>query len=341
MKRMRITIIVAVLITALLAPGAVFAQNAQNPDPGPEWNIKMEFRYSKGEESKLNVPGSIARYGRTYHLVSKTDPVLESKMPATREYTWLIDGTVSEADKHLVDGIEGVVLTPKDVEIGIVVDKHITRGGLPTNDVDSIPLISTEDEGFYRAAVRFEVEGYDEFGLPVSYVAEIVYRGLDSYIGPGYEVKASYTTSEDLDGVPQYVVVATYAPDGLVPISGGGGGGGGTGVPAADAGAAIADEPLPLGDGGVMEPPLDGYLGIIDDDVPLSDGAEGAGTAGAAKEDGLALWAQVLIIVAAAFAGFFAWALLTRSWYEKKKRTEREEKRRAQLQAHGLVEYDG
>jgi len=303
----------------------VFAQAAQAPDPGPEWNIKIEFRYTKGQEGNLDIPNSIARYGRTYHLIDKTDPVLEKKLPATRVYTWLIDGTITEAERHLLEDMENMVLIPTEVEIGRVVDKYVDEEGLPTNDVEDIDITKNiAGVVFSRAAVRFEVEGYDDFDLPLSYSAEIVYRGLEIYLGPGYEVRATYTTNEDLKDVEQYVIVATYAPDGLVPISevtgSGTAGTGGEGTPAAI---------------GAIEPPADQEEATIGEDpIPQTAGSENA----AGPINPLAL---ILIIVAAALGAFVVWAFLKRLKSKREKAAMREYRRTEALHASGLVEYDG
>jgi len=333
MKRLRIICVTLIALICLILPEAAFAQNAPDPDPGPDWNITLEFRYTKGAEGSLNIPDSIARYGRNYRLVSKTNPVLEKKLPATREYTWLVDGTISQADRALLDGMDNVELIPTSVEIGRVVDKTV-KESYPTNDVEDILLTKSIDGvNCTRAAVRFEVEEYDVYDLPVSYEAEIIYRGLETYMGPGYRVKATYTTSQDLEGVPQYVVVATYAPEGLVPVAGTGETGG------ADTQAAPADEtmaPVVNDDaGGPAEPLVDTETNITDETVPLSD-------AGVTEEPkGINPWALTAIIVAAAFGVFAAWMLLTRRRNAMEKRLLREERRKAAMRSHGLVEYDG
>jgi len=324
MKRVKILYLMIIALVALMLPEAVFAQNAPANDPGPEWNITIEFRYTKGQEGSLNVPNSIARYGRTYHLISKTDPVLEKKLPATREYTWLIDGTISEAEKSQIEGLENLELTPTSVAIGRVVDKHLTEGGYPTNDVEDIDYTRVIDGVQYnRAAVRFEVEEYDDYDLPLSYEAEIVFRGIEKYMGPGYIVKAVYTTTEDLDDVEQYVVVATYAPDGLAPISGTTDSGSGTtqappGVDGEEPAAAAVDEAA---------------ASIGDETVPQT-----AGEGSTAKS--INPIAVALIIIAALLGGFIAWMFFTRKRNQAKKRILREEKRRSVLRSQGLVEYD-
>jgi len=352
MKRLRIILLATIALIALALPEAAFAQNAQALDPGPEWNITIEFHYIKGDEGSLNIPDSIAQYGRTYHLVSKAAPVLAKKLPATREYTWLVDGTISEADKGLLDGMGEVELTPTQVEVERVADKHIKETGLPTNDVEDISFARTIDGVNYtRAAIRFEVEEYDTYGLPVSYEAEIVYRGLETYMGPGYIVKASYKTTEELDGVPVYVVAATYAPDGLFPAAGAGQAGGGA-AGGGDAGgpeSGVIDSPEtaadPVDESAPVEeavtqpapPPIDvsATTSIEDEVVPQ---AAGDGK----TSESVNPVTLILIVIVAAAGGFIAWMFLTRKRNMAKKRIEREAKKReVLLRSAGLLRYDG
>ena len=313
MKRLKIICVMILAVIALLLPGTVFAQNAQDPDPGPEWNIKIEFRYSKGEEGKLKIPNTISMYGRTYQLVNKSEPVLETTLPAMRTYTWLIEGSVSEAGRSALDGVDGLEFTPTTVEIGRVVDRHETIEGLATNDVEGIALTKAYPDGeFVRAAVRFDVEGLDEFDLPVSYAAEVVYRGLEKYIGPGYEVRASYTTKEDLDGVPLYVIVATYEPVDLVPIAVTGGTGSGSGT---------AQEPVPSDTGAGEAESLTGQEEANIEESPVPQAAGEGSPAPSINPFLLAL-----IIVAAALCAFVAWAFLTRRKNKRQKARLREER---------------
>ena len=338
MKRMRMICVVLTALIAFIIPDAAFAQGAPTSDPGPEWNIKIEFRYSKGQEDKLNVPGSITRYGRNYQLVSKSDPVLEKKLPATRTYTWLIDGTIPESQLHLIEDMEDVTAKPTTVEIGRVIDKVDVMTELPTNDVEALPLTKTFDEGVLtRAAVRFDSEGNDDYGLPLSYEAEVVYRGLEIYMGLGYEVSATYTTKEDLDGVPVYVVIATYAPDGLVPVAGTTGGG--TGGTAGTGGAGNTGDTAPPDDEPVspVAPPIDSEpestaqdtdeAVIPDEQTPRYSGDDSEQAAGTK------LWVVVVLVVLAAIGGFVIWMLLTRRKNLKEKEALREEKRRARMSA--------
>jgi len=328
-----------IALLALLAPEAAFAQSGA--DPGPEWSIRIEYRYTKGEEANLNIPDSFSRYGRNYYLIDKSDPVLEKKLPAKRTYTWFVDGILTEEGLSLLDGMENIELIEITIEIGREADRVETMTGRPTNDVEAIPLKKTYPDGVYtRAGVQFEVEDEDDLGLPIAYTAKIVYRGIETYIGPGYQVSATYTTVKNLEGVPQYVVVATYAPDGLAAINTGGGTSGGGG----GAGAGGTDTPpaVPPDDTSPVVPPIDAEpdpgagagIEIQKGETPLGSGT-GAG-AGAVNPRTIVL---LIIIVGAALV--LAWILLTKRKESEEKKGLREERRREALHAQGLVEYDG
>ena len=250
MKKKRIIIVFAITLVSLLLPSAVFAGNTQ--DPGADWNIKVEYRYTAGQESKLKIPDSITRFDRNYHLIDKQPPVLESTLPAERVYTWHLDGVLTEKEKKQFEDIEGVVLTPVEIAVQQPADITETLSDLPSNDIEALPQ---SKEGWERAAVRFEVQEEDEWDLPKYYTAEVVYRGLKTVMEAGYyKVNSKYSTTEELDDVDCYVVVATYAPDqtpqAVTSVSTGGtsGGEGEPVVASSDGqdGTMIADQESPL-----------------------------------------------------------------------------------------------
>ena len=339
MRRLRILCVILIALVALIVPDVVFAQSAT--DPGPQYNIQIEYRYTKGEESKLNIPDSISRYGRTYHLVSKAAPVLEKKLPATRVYTWYVDGTITQDEMGLVDGMKDVNLTPTTVTAERVVDETAYVTGLATNDVEALPLTKTYPEGVLtRAAVRFDVETQDDFGLPTTYKAEIIYRGVETYTGPGYKVTATYTTSESLAGVPVYVVVATFAPDGIVGTTTGGTTTGGTTTTPTGTSTGDTTTSSP-----VVIPPIDNVPDqtVTPDQstIPDTTTPTNPGTTPDQPKAGPNPWMIAAIIFAVCLAVFFVWLLLARRRVEREKEAMREEKRREALRAQGLTEYDG
>ena len=380
MKGIKIICIAAMALIMLLMPYAGFAQVIP-PDPGPQWNIVLEFRYTEGEEGSVVVPNNIVRYGRGYHLISQAAPVLEQTLPSTRTYSWNVEGFATAAELAELQNIPGITVTPASITIDRLVDRSHTYTGLPSNDVDSpsivltmaFPITDSPSNGLTtnatleRVGVKFEIESYennDPQNLPETYKAEVVYRGLAPFTESGYQVTATYQTTEALDGVPQYVVVATYAPD-VIPGGGGGGGGGGGAVvpPPAGGGGGQAVEPpaneepggeepggeepggeQPGGDGG------DGGTTIPGGDTPTGPGGgqpggdqPGNGNGTGTEEPPASTfkaWMLIPIFVAVALA-VLCLVLVFRDRAKARENDDRREARRkASMRAHGLVDYD-
>ena len=336
MRGLRILCIALMALTVLLLPYAGFAQSM--PGSGPEWNIRMEYRYTKGKESSLEIPNTITRFGQDYRLIDRQPPVLESSMPTTRVYTWHIEGLLTADEKSFFEINEGVLLTPVEVELDRNVDQVISIGGLATNDVDAIPFVRSfevaspasesgvELKDFQRAAVQFEVEGYDSWGLPNSYKATVIYRSFEAYLSSEfYMATSTYTTTEETGKADQYVVVATYAPENLLYAGG------------------VEGDPF----GGFMDrtdsavtPPIDlagegeefGKTVFITDE--LTPGSAGTGGSG------FKFWALIPIFVAVAFALASFWLL--NKEYERRKKFEarRAARRESSLRSKGLVNFD-
>ena len=271
-------LIFGIIISAfavLFFPYPAYATAA--PDSVPEWNIRIEFRYTEGQESKVNIPNNIVRLGRGYHLIDRQPPVLEKTLPAERTYTWHIEGVLTEKEIKDLEEADGVKLKAVSVPVGKLVDKTETLKDLPTNDVDALPYTKEfkvasatspgglTSENLKCAAVRFEVQEYDEWDLPKYYEAEIVYRGLETVMEEGYyKVDQVYTSTEDLDDVAQYVIVATYAPDQLPAAFGG------TGTSGAGGGGGGGDGSGTDGEGAIT-PPIDEMPAAIDgSETPLA-----------------------------------------------------------------------
>jgi len=217
-------LLVSVLVFAvsmLLVEGQLFAAE----DDEVTNNLTIEYHYLEGEEDQVDIPETIIQFGREYRLLEVTDPVLEDTLPDTRTYSYRIDGTLSPADLELIEGIDGIVLTPVDVVVERDVDKSEVVEGLPNNDVDYLPIskefeiasantpnMVTLDE-LDRAAVTYTITGYDEYGLPSSYSAQIVYRGIETFMEVGYYMADTiYTRDVTLGETPLYVILATYEP---------------------------------------------------------------------------------------------------------------------------------
>ncbi|MCL2807131.1 MAG: hypothetical protein FWD27_03055 [Coriobacteriia bacterium] len=188
-------------------------------------NVTVEYHYYEGEENQLDIPQTITQFGREYRLLGVSEPILESTLPDTRTYSYRINGTLSLADLELIEGIEGIALTPVEIAVERDVDKTEVIDGLPNNDVDYLPYSKefeissassanavTLDE-LSRAGVTYKITGYDEYGLPSSYEATIVYRGVESFLETAYYLAdVTYYRDEVVGETPQYVVVATYEP---------------------------------------------------------------------------------------------------------------------------------
>jgi hypothetical protein len=185
-------------------------------------NLTMEYRYNEGNSP--TIPRTVTRAGREYRFLSQTEPVLAAKLPITRTYVYKIDGLLTDEDLKELSKIDGLVVTPVSIAFKREVDKPYTLKNQKTNDVDALPaqmpfeVTSAYDPSgiatvvLSRAGISFEVEGYRR-GLPTSYQADLVYRGLETYNGVGYyEAADTYQNDVQIGDVNQYVVVVTYEP---------------------------------------------------------------------------------------------------------------------------------
>ena len=339
MKVLRTLCVALMAIAVLLLPYYGFAEST--PGAGPEWNISVEYRYLEGKEKDLDIPETIVRFEQNYRLIGKQPPVPESSLPVTRLYTWHIEGILTEEEKTFFEESEGVSLIRTEVEIERNVDKVVTIGELPSNNVDAIPFVqsfevesATSETGvemkeFKRSAVKFEVEGMDEWGLPNSYKATVVYRMLETYVSNEfYKAVATYTTREELGNKSQYVIVATYAPENVL---------------------------FGIGD------PNGGFLGVengaVTPPIDIADGGEGAelmtlhtegstpGSPVNAQAGDSASGAKILslipVFIAIAFA-LFSILLLDKEYKRKKENEARREARRAAAMRSGrrLASFD-
>jgi hypothetical protein len=212
------------LLLTLSFPLMVFA--APTDETGEESvNITMEYRYAEGET--VNIPATLTQGGIGYRLVSQAEPVLESTLPQTRTYTYKINGAISKKDLAEIEKIPNLILTPVEVEMEREVDKRDEIKGLPNNDVDYLPVSkefeissgssknAVQKEELARAGVSYKVEAKDEFGFPSKYTATVVYRGVETYKEIGYyTAQVSYRTEEVVGNIPQWVIIALYAPEG-------------------------------------------------------------------------------------------------------------------------------
>ncbi|MDR1027792.1 MAG: hypothetical protein LBL63_00035, partial [Clostridiales Family XIII bacterium] len=207
---------------SLFANGTTEAYAAPT-DEGAGSSLTVEYRYAEGETP--DIPESTSWLGRDYRLARQAEPILERTLPATRTYTWRIDGNISQDDIPRVSGLGNETLTPVGVRKEARADRTEAIRGLPTNDVEALPKeriyeISSAERpdavtkaALTLAGAEFELTGYDEYGLPESYTATCVYRGLETYLETHYWLgDSTYTTEETIDGPDGYVIVATYEP---------------------------------------------------------------------------------------------------------------------------------
>ncbi|MDR1028403.1 MAG: TQXA domain-containing protein, partial [Clostridiales Family XIII bacterium] len=229
-KRTRSAPARSLLLVSMIAASATFLLADGSPEtyaaPTDEEagaTITVEYRFAEGETP--DIPELTSLFGRGYRLVGQEEPVLERTLPVTRTYTWRIDGNISQDDLSRVAGLGNVTLTPVGVQKEARADRTATIRGLPTNDVEALPRERTFEissaerpDAVTKAALtlagaEFELAGCDEYGLPESYTATCVYRGIETYLETHYWLgNSTYTTEETIDGPDGYVIVATYEP---------------------------------------------------------------------------------------------------------------------------------
>jgi len=203
---------------------------------GSYGTMQVEYRYAAGQTP--DIPNEITQFGRTYYLVSVSDPVLESTLPVIRTYTYRIEGALTEEQLEEVKSIGNIELTPvklifeREVDVEVIFPNKDRPEEVLTNDVDDVPkkwpcyvTSGHTDSGydtviFDRAGVSYELASpaYDKYGLPRGYVATVIYRGIESYQDVGYYyANATFFTSETESEEDIYVVVAEYRSEEIPP----------------------------------------------------------------------------------------------------------------------------
>jgi len=226
------------LITLILSLILCFSPMAAHGTEGggSYGTMQIEYRYTAG--SSPNIPNEIVQFGRTYYLVSVSDPVLESTLPVTRTYTYRIEGALTEEQLEEIKNIGNIELTPMDlvfereVDVEVIFPNAARPAEVLTNDVDDIPKTwpcyvtsgttasGYDTKNFDRAGVTYELANppHDKYGLPRGYVATVIYRGVETYKAVGYYyADATFTTSETESEEDVYVVVAEYRTDEIPP----------------------------------------------------------------------------------------------------------------------------
>lgn len=198
------------LSLTLFQTAPAFASESKIPAalPADSENMKIEYRYIEGETP--DIPETVKRFGREYKLLYSSDPIEEETMPASRTYTYRIEGALTAEQLAEIGDFSDIKLTPIMGRRTSQKEEDVVLRGLPTNDIDELPLYRDD---LRLAEVSFEVESRDEFGLPASYIAYTVYRGAEtaSFIAY-YTCKTTYSRTVYEAGPKAFVVVATYAP---------------------------------------------------------------------------------------------------------------------------------
>jgi hypothetical protein len=222
--RKKSVLLLCVMLLLFAAPMVVTAAptDAEADAAEEAVNVTVEYRYAQG--GTADIPETITRFGREYKLLSQSAPVAESTLPRTRTYTYKVYGNITEKDLASVQGAGDVKVTPVDVVNEREVDKT-TVVEVENNDVDELPETQdfkvssgTSKSGeqtvtLKRAGVSYETLPLPPNGLPSGYKATIVWRGVESYSELGYySIDTTFTTTESVPGVPNYVIAAVYEP---------------------------------------------------------------------------------------------------------------------------------
>ena len=222
--------IIILILLALALPGTVFATE-ENPQGSYEF-FQVEYRYAEGETP--DIAQTIDRFGRTFHLVGQTDPILESLLPKIRTYRYKINGYLTPEQVAQAEAL-GITLTPIMVDFEREVDV-VDVVTMSTNDVDDIQKIkafkvtSAKDPSGYEmknleyTGVTFERKDFEDdalpngLKLPAEYEATVIYRGIETYNDVGYYyADAVFETQVIDDEVPIYVIIADYQSDMIPP----------------------------------------------------------------------------------------------------------------------------
>ena len=218
--------IIILILLVLALPGTVFATETELQ--GSYEYFQVEYRYAEGEAP--NIPQTIERFGRTFHLVRQSEPILESLLPIIRTYRYQINGYLTPEQVAEAEAL-GITITPVEIEFEREVDV-VDVVTMDTNDVDDIPktkafrVTSAKDPSGYEmkrlqyTGVTFERMDFEEvmlpngLVLPTEYEATVIYRGIETYNDVGYYYADAVFETEVKEGDAKiYVIVADYQSD--------------------------------------------------------------------------------------------------------------------------------
>ena len=142
MKKHLSRLFILLIAMTLAMPAAVFATTPP-PASATRGTLSVEYRYMSGQEP--NIPQEIERFGFRYYLVSQTDPVLESTLPAARTFSYSVNGKLTPAQLAEEEARLGLTATitatsvPIDLQIEMDREVLINDPRLETNDVADLP----------------------------------------------------------------------------------------------------------------------------------------------------------------------------------------------------------
>lgn len=211
----------SILFAAIALPGLAFGDagaSSATPDP-----VTREFTYLASEgvpdiPDTWNDPSGV-----TYHLVSEDTAPVDGYVPDHQTFSRSFTTTVSDQPHDSSEVLPSSLQVDEGDFSGEIpltswsstpilttqtrqVDRTTVIEGLPSNDVSQIPasaeftISSDEYPGatttgsLSMAGISFEIAGTDSSGIPDSFDATVLYRGIEESLEvTGYEVSGEYS----------------------------------------------------------------------------------------------------------------------------------------------------
>lgn len=218
------------LALSLSLPVPAYAQDGEDAI-----EVRTDYLASEGAP---DAPETIERDGEVWRLVSTESvedadwrPTMASFERTESVECWPEDLEATEAgvaDEFEIDeaGAKGAIPRTSLVSEPVYeartyrAEQTVEVSGLPSNDMAQIE----QERSFYMqqsgntvtltfAGIEWRVEGTDEFGLPASYGATVLYRGTDTAVVlDRYVVTAVYEGELPVGDDKGMTLIATYAP---------------------------------------------------------------------------------------------------------------------------------
>lgn len=221
----RLLVIIGLIPTALglCIPRVALAAVIDRSSIDDSGYLIVSHSYLEGQDIP-EIPSAITIDGSSYLLFSQDEAVVdETYKPPTMTVTRTIVGDVPSDDiENLAQYFGQTLMITEGDFVGPVarmsyevvpvyesltrgVDRTIVLEDMPNNDVALIPAVQdfsiTSDIGveattiatLSRAAVSYSISSIDAYGLPISYQAQVTYRGAENYLNlHHYQVAAIY-----------------------------------------------------------------------------------------------------------------------------------------------------